>query len=541
MNFNLFLYLIKVLAFSGMGYGYFCFFLRNKNFHRFNHLFLFATVIGSVVVGFVRIPLAVLPGASFEAPVNILTAITRKPWENEGIEPVKSSFNGTGFNWQAFAGIIYAIVSGFFISRIIASSLKMGRLLRALMHLKGIGNTRLFCIDEPGTPFSFFNNIFWDPAIDRHSVTGRQVFRHEWFHVTNRHTTEILFYEFMVSVFWFNPFFHLAKKEIRLIQEFEADQFAIAGTNPYEYAQLLLNYAAQPGNQLIPHHFFHHPIKRRITMITKMKAKQLRNLGRLLALPALLLLTGAFTLRLQQKNSAVRLPMAPEKITILVDAGHGGIDPGVHAVTGELEKNLSLAIAQKIKTLSNDYPVNVILSRDGDFLPGSATTIREGLEKRAQLAGQVKASLFISIHMNGDADITKNGATIVVSADNRKSPWLQQSKILGSTMVSSLRNILPVDEKLQQSETGVYVLDKSPCPAIIVECGYITNGKDLEFLNQESNQTRLAKHYSRSSLAVRKMLANKFYFRQHENLFIPRFHIHIRLFPASQKTGRDLY
>ncbi len=138
------------------------------------------------------------------------------------------------------------------------------------------------------------------------------------------------------------------------------------------------------------------------------------------------------------------------------------------------------------------------MSRDGDYLPGGAKTIREGLENRASLAAKSKADLFISIHMNADdKNPAKNGAQVVVSADSRNNPYLGESKMLGSTLTASLKNVIAADEHLQQSETGVYVLDKSSCPAVIIECGYLTNTSDLSFFSNDQNQDLIANKNSR--------------------------------------------
>ncbi len=92
---NLLIYLIKVLAFSGMSYSYYYYFLRNKNCHRFNQNFLFTTVLIALVAGLVKIPLQVLPNASLNNTFKILTVISRKHWEAEagtGLGNLSTSF-----------------------------------------------------------------------------------------------------------------------------------------------------------------------------------------------------------------------------------------------------------------------------------------------------------------------------------------------------------------------------------------------------------------------------------------------------------------
>ncbi len=350
---ELFFYLVKTIIISGLSYSYYHYFLRNKNCHRFNQNYLFATVAIALVAGLVKIPLQILPNASLNNTFKVFTAISRKSWEAEtgtGNENLSASFFP---NWRWLLTGVYIVISSVFIIRIGRSIFLIHR-LSVIYPFKKIGPIKCFTTSEPGTPFSFFNRIFWDVQIDLNSPAGQQIFRHECYHVEHKHSLEILFYELITSICWFNPFFFLVKKEIRLVQEFQADQYAISGDNRNEYAQLLVQHSLRTRPIALSQYFFHHPIKRRITMITKTQNTRIRTAGLILALPALLLVAGAFTIRLTPKNN-LSYSTNVEKITLLVDAGHGGLDAGAHAANGELEKDISLAIAKKIQKLSVGY------------------------------------------------------------------------------------------------------------------------------------------------------------------------------------------
>ena len=93
---------------------------------------------------------------------------------------------------------------------------------------------------EPGTPFSFFNWLFWNQKIELKSAKGEQVFRHELFHIEQKHSFDILYLECLATIFCMNPFLHFIKKETKVIHEFLADQFAINQGGQWEYAELLL-------------------------------------------------------------------------------------------------------------------------------------------------------------------------------------------------------------------------------------------------------------------------------------------------------------
>ncbi len=132
-----------------------------------------------------------------------------------------------------------------------------------------IDGIRIFPTTEPGTPFSFFNNIFWNKELDISSARGKWILRHECYHVRQRHTLDLLYMELLRSVCWFNPFFHLIRKEIKANHEFLADRYASAAEDRFEYAELLVWHAAGWISPAIAHSFFNTHLKRRITMLTK--------------------------------------------------------------------------------------------------------------------------------------------------------------------------------------------------------------------------------------------------------------------------------
>src|SRR6187402_3357634 len=88
--------------------------------------------------------------------------------------------------------------------------------------------------------FSFFRWLFWNRKIELHSEKGEQIFRHELFHIQQKHSWDIIFMELISIFFWINPFFHLIKKELKAIHEFLADEFAVKGNRNWQYAELLL-------------------------------------------------------------------------------------------------------------------------------------------------------------------------------------------------------------------------------------------------------------------------------------------------------------
>src|SRR5690606_32548354 len=105
---------------------------------------------------------------------------------------------------------------------------------------------------HPDAPFSFFKWLFWRKSIPLDSKEGHYMFRHECYHIRNKHSRDLLFTELAICLFWFNPFFYLYRKEIKAIQEFLADKHAVEQADVTAYAEtLLLQAMGTTGQKLI--------------------------------------------------------------------------------------------------------------------------------------------------------------------------------------------------------------------------------------------------------------------------------------------------
>ena len=106
-------------------------------------------------------------------------------------------------------------------------------------------------------------------------------------------------------------------------------------------------------------------------------------------------------------RSADKMP-SPQRLslhTVVIDPGHGGIDPGTHGLFSK-EKNVALSISLKLgKALQQAYPgLNIVYTRTTDKLPGDCTTIRDGIRYRAEFANREHGDLFICIHCNSNGE-----------------------------------------------------------------------------------------------------------------------------------------
>jgi outer membrane biosynthesis protein TonB len=196
------------------------------------------------------------------------------------IELGKSSAYST--NFLLAAG--YALVSIFFIATLLMTFIKIGRLRRnnQQTEVKGI---QFINTNASGTPFSFFNSIFWNRKIDLSSIAGQQILDHEIAHIREKHTYDKLFINVVLLFYWINPFFWLIRKELNMIHEFVADKFAMEDADVTAFAEMILA-SIYPQKQFsITNNFFYSPIKRRLLMLTKNKNSKVNYISRLLVLP----------------------------------------------------------------------------------------------------------------------------------------------------------------------------------------------------------------------------------------------------------------
>jgi N-acetylmuramoyl-L-alanine amidase len=290
----------------------------------------------------------------------------------------------------------------------------------------------------------------------------------------------------LIALCWINPFFHLVHREIRIIHEFQADDEAIAAGDPYEYAESLVWQSVRNPSVSLLHPFFYSPIKRRISMITQLKTRT-TFLGRAMSLPLLLLLVCGFGTRHPQPN--VHAIASAKPFTVVIDAGHGGIDPGA-IISGVMEKDINLSIAKKIQDLSSQYNVKVLMTRAKDELPGGGSSISEALHYRAEMANTNKADVFLSIH----TELQVKGVTGFNFFITKANTQYTASARLGSILVQKLNKSYPTDAALKQREERIYVLAKTNMPALLLQCGNMNNESDLAFIKKEENQERVAKN-----------------------------------------------
>lgn len=179
-----------------------------------------------------------------------------------------------------------------------------------------------------------------------------------------------------------------------------------------------------------------------------------------------------------------------EKNIVVIDAGHGGDDPGKVGINGALEKEINLSVAIMVKRFLESQDVEVVMTRDVDaglYQPESSNKKMEDLKNRLALIDASGASFVVSIHQNSYTAESVQGAQVFYYESS------QEGKRAAEIMQEQLRKGLDEGNRRQAKGNGsYYLLKKSTVPTVIVECGFLSNGREAEMLMQKEYQEKVA-------------------------------------------------
>ncbi|SDD88543.1 M56 family metallopeptidase [Niabella drilacis] len=287
-------YLLKVILCSGILYMYYHFFLRNERFHQYNRFYLLAATALSIVLPLFRIRFS-LEGS------NVITQSLEKIYLSEGTA-VAVATPAQHTDWKSVAGWAAAAVCLVLVIRLIAGIVKVVQ-IKNQSQQELLGRITFIRTVHHYAPFSFFNWLFWNKKHTPGSDEGKHILLHEMYHIEKRHSFDLLFTELLLCLFWFNPFFYLYRKEIKMIQEFLADQYAAKDADPLSYASILVTNAIQQKQLHLTNPFFNNQLKRRIAMLTKNNETAYQYLRKIMVLPLSVLVFCLFAFTYQAAAS----------------------------------------------------------------------------------------------------------------------------------------------------------------------------------------------------------------------------------------------
>lgn len=177
---------------------------------------------------------------------------------------------------------------------------------------------------------------------------------------------------------------------------------------------------------------------------------------------------------------------------IVIDPGHGGVDPGAIGASGTVEKDVNLAISKRLALYLSQAGAAVVLTRQDDadladagFKGSLIERKRQDLSRRAAKAREVKADFFISVHCNSDVSPRWRGAQVFYC------PTSEESKHLAICVQQELKRVL--GNTTREAKPAVYfITENTSTPAVIIEVGFLSNPQEESLLADETYQSRLA-------------------------------------------------
>jgi len=197
----------------------------------------------------------------------------------------------------------------------------------------------------------------------------------------------------------------------------------------------------------------------------------------------LLLLVGMIIVSKKLSQLVTSENVQAQKEVVVIDAGHGGHDPGKVGVNDALEKDINLQIAKKVKTHLEKNGIQVVMTREDDVMED---TKLEDMKKRVALINKTKPAITVSIHQNSYSDSGIKGAQVFYYTGS------EISKEAASLMQEELRKIDNENTRQIKGNNNFYMLKKTEVPTIIVECGFLSNPEEAEKLVSDEYQEEMA-------------------------------------------------
>lgn len=185
------------------------------------------------------------------------------------------------------------------------------------------------------------------------------------------------------------------------------------------------------------------------------------------------------------------LPQKNRDFVLVIDPGHGGFDGGAVADDGTVEAQINLAVSLQIEELAKLVGVETVMTRreDAAMDDPSAATVRQrkvsDLKNRVDLANSISGGILLSIHQNSLPQVQSvHGAQVFYNRGGEALALALQETL------NSVINDRPKETK--EAGSNIYLINNAQIPAVLVECGFLSNQQETALLNTQPYQTRLA-------------------------------------------------
>ena len=178
-----------------------------------------------------------------------------------------------------------------------------------------------------------------------------------------------------------------------------------------------------------------------------------------------------------------------ERRCIVIDAGHGGFDPGKVGVNGQLEKDINLEIAGRLKLFLQAEGIEVVMTRQGEnglYDEDASNKKVQDMKRRLEIIEKADPALVVSIHQNSYHEEYVKGAQVFYYATSTNS------RVLAEMLQEQLRRLDPQNKREAKGNDSYFLLKKTAKPIVIVECGFLSNREEAEKLTTSLYQEKLA-------------------------------------------------
>lgn len=204
----------------------------------------------------------------------------------------------------------------------------------------------------------------------------------------------------------------------------------------------------------------------------------------------LLLLVSVIYLAKETAQLVMGTEVKEKQRCIVIDAGHGGTDPGKVGINGALEKDINLQIAKRLEKILTAQDIKVVMTRnDVNGLSDSTSQNKkvQDMKNRIILIEKENPDLVVSIHQNSYHEENVFGAQVFYYTNSESGKQL--ADVIQTQIVESTKQ---KKERVAKANSSYYLLKKTSVPIVIVECGFLSNCEEAELLVTQDYQNRMA-------------------------------------------------
>lgn len=189
----------------------------------------------------------------------------------------------------------------------------------------------------------------------------------------------------------------------------------------------------------------------------------------------------------EAKTTAVQTDPVVRQHTVIVDAGHGGIDGGATSCTGVLESTLNLEIALRLNDLLKLMGMDTVMIRTTDtsiFTEGNTIAAQKvsDLKERVRIVNSTHNAILVSIHQNTFSDSRYHGAQVFYAPTEGSRDLAQKMQAAFTTSIN------PGSNRKSKPAKGVYLMEQIETPGVLIECGFLSNPEEESKLRNETYQ-----------------------------------------------------